>query len=124
MNSDGVDDVAMILVKEADSDRVAQILQEASGLLKLLPSFLIAILDHTLPHLPPWSQYPGMVVQKDALGSMIANSVGGFGCIDVYNSFFGSTGSEYGRTSSASSRKYLNISSERKMLLRSKYDNF
>ncbi len=120
MNSDGVDDVAMILVKEADSNCVAQILQEASGLLKLLPSFLIAILDHTLPHLPPWSQNPGIVVQKD----VIATSVGGFGCIDVYNSFFGSTGSEYGRTSLASSRKSLNISSERKILMRSKYDNF
>jgi hypothetical protein len=38
-----------------------------------------------------------MVVQKDALGSMIATSVGGFGYIDVSN--FGSTGSGYGRTS-------------------------
>ena len=115
MNSDGVEDVAMILVKEADSDSVAQIAEEICEagnrirlkrvgthkkrveLLKLLPSFLIAILDHTLPHLPPWSQYPGMVVQKDALGSMIATSVGGFGSIDVSN--FGSTGSGYGRTS-------------------------
>ena len=89
MNSDGVEDIAIILVKEADSDSVAQIAEEICEtgkrirlkrvgthkmrveLLKLLPSFLIAILDHTPPHLPPWSQYPGMVVQKDALGSMI-----------------------------------------------------
>jgi hypothetical protein len=117
VNSDGVEDVAIILVKEADSDSVAQIAEgicEAGkgirlktvsthkkrvDLLKLLPSFLIAILDHTLPHLTPWSQYPRIVVQKDALGSMIVTSVGGFGYIDVYNSFFGSTGSEYGRTS-------------------------
>jgi hypothetical protein len=61
-------------------------------LLKLLPSFLMAILDHTLPQLPPWSQYPGMIVQKDALGSMIATSVGGFGYIDVSNS--GSTAAD------------------------------
>jgi hypothetical protein len=107
----------MILVKEADSDSVAQIAEEICEagkgirlktvsthkkrveLLKLLPSFLIAVLDHTLPHLPPWSLYPGMIAQNDALGSTIATSVGGFGYIDVSNSFFGSTGSGYGRTS-------------------------
>jgi pyruvate/2-oxoglutarate dehydrogenase complex dihydrolipoamide acyltransferase (E2) component len=113
VNIDGGEDVGMMLVKNADSKSVVQIgeeIREAGkkirpkdgdethkkrmGLLKLLPSFLISVLYHTSIFLTSHLgvNIPGMGLQKDALGSMIVTSVGTFGYIDAYTSFFGSTG--------------------------------
>jgi hypothetical protein len=64
------------------------------GLLKLLPTFLVAIVYKLSIFLTSHLNIdiPGMGLTKDALGSMIVTSVGGFGYIDAYTSFFGSTG--------------------------------
>ncbi len=113
VNIDGGNDVGMMLIKDAATKGVLQIGKEIReggrrirpkegddnhkkrmGLLKLLPSFLISVLYHVSIFLTSHLgiNIPGMGLQKDALGSMIVTSVGNFGYIDAYTSFFGSTG--------------------------------
>jgi pyruvate dehydrogenase E2 component (dihydrolipoamide acetyltransferase) len=64
------------------------------GLLKLLPGFLIAIVYKLSIFLTSHLNIdvPMLGLTRDALGSMIVTSVGGFGYIDAYTSFFQSTG--------------------------------
>ena len=103
----------MMLVKDVPSKSIIQIAKEIKKrsekirpkdgddnhkqrmkLLKLLPTFLVAIVYKLSIFLTSHLNIdiPGMGLTKDALGSMIVTSVGSFGYIDAYTSFFGSTG--------------------------------
>lgn len=62
--------------------------------LNYLPSFIIAIIYKfsifVTSHLGV--SIPWMGLEKDVMGAMIVTSVGAFGYIDAYTSFFGTTG--------------------------------
>lgn len=64
------------------------------GMLKLLPTFLVAIVYKISIFLTSHLNVdlPAMGLSKDALGSMIVTSVGSLGYIDASTSFFGTTG--------------------------------
>jgi hypothetical protein len=64
------------------------------GLLNILPSFLIAILYKLCVFLTSYLgvNIPALGLEKDAFGAMIVTSVGMFGYIDAYTSFFGTVG--------------------------------
>lgn len=64
------------------------------GLLKFLPTFLVAIVYKLCIFLTSHLNIdiPSLGLTKDALGSMIVTSVGSFGYINAYTSFFGTTG--------------------------------
>lgn len=113
VNIDDGNDVGMMLVKDVPSKSIMEIAEEIRsrgqsirpkdgddnhkkrmGLLKILPSFLISIIYKLSIFLTSHFNVdiPMLGLTRDALGSMIVTSVGNFGYIDAYTSFFGSTG--------------------------------
>ncbi len=113
VNIDDGNDVGMMLVKDVPNKTVYEIGHEIKtngrkirpkdgdethkrrmSLIKILPSFLISILYKLSIFLTSHLgvNMPFMGLTKDSLGSMIVTSVGNFGYIDAYTSFFGSTG--------------------------------
>jgi hypothetical protein len=113
VNIDDGNDVGMMLVKDVPNKSVRQIAEEVRvrslrirpkdgdevhkkrmGLLKLLPSFLITVVYKLSIFLTSHLNIdiPMLGLTKDALGSMIVTSVGPFGYVNAYASFFGTTG--------------------------------
>lgn len=62
--------------------------------MKILPSFLIYILYETSIFLSSFLglNIPSLGLEKDPLGAVIVSSVGNFGFVDAYTSFFGTVG--------------------------------
>jgi hypothetical protein len=68
--------------------------QKRMGLMRILPSFLIYVLYETGIFLSSFVglNIPSIGLEKDPMGAMIVSSVGNFGFVDAYTSFFGSVG--------------------------------
>lgn len=62
--------------------------------MKILPSFLIHVLYEVSIFLSSYLglNIPSLGLERDALGAMIVSSVGNFGFVDAYTSFFGTVG--------------------------------